>query len=106
MRKLIRDKIPVNDGGRVIVNNLAEIDPEKYRLYLGQKLYEEAWELECALISQDSEETIDELADLFEVLRTIAYLSGNIMADVINHADMKYTQRGGFANGRLYERES
>ena len=91
--KLVRDKIPEiieNDGEIVFTHVLSDAE---YRLELYKKLNEECREVAS---STSAKETLEELADVLEVLRSIAELEGSQFDDVIQIADRKKLNRGGF----------
>ena len=91
--KLVRDKIPEiieNDGEIVFTHVLSDAE---YRLELYKKLNEECMEVAT---STSTKETLEELADVLEVLRSIAELEGSQFDDVIQIADRKKLNRGGF----------
>lgn len=90
--KLIRDRIPEilsAVGGRPIV----EVVPRQYyRRALFEKLAEECRELAQAR----GENVLEELADVYEVMRALAYEAGYEWDEVIQAADAKREERGGF----------
>ena len=91
--KLVRDKIPEiieNDGEIVFIH---ELNDSYYRLELYKKLNEECMEVAT---STSTKETLEELADVLEVLRAIAYLENSQLEDIIQIADKKKEKRGGF----------
>ena len=91
--KLVRDKIPEiieNDGEIVFMHVLSDAE---YRLELYKKLNEECMEVAS---SKTSKEILEELADVLEVLRSIAELEGSQFGDIIQIADKKKEKRGGF----------
>jgi len=91
-KKLIRDKIPeiieANNGHfetRILEDNEFEIELKK-------KLIEEARELQDA----DDEEIIGELADLLELVKSIAAQKGIEFSSVEEKQISKKEKRGGF----------
>ena len=91
--KLVRDKIPEiieNDDEIVFTHVLGDAE---YRLELYKKLNEECMEVAT---STSAKETLEELADVLEVVRSIAELNGSQLDDVIQIADRKMLNRGGF----------
>jgi predicted house-cleaning noncanonical NTP pyrophosphatase (MazG superfamily) len=95
--KLVRDRIPEiieADGRRAVVEVL---DEARYREALLAKLSEEAAELAAA----DDDEVLDELADLYEVLRALTEQAGVDLTQVEERADAKGAERGRFRD-RLY----
>ena len=69
--KLVRDKIPdiIKSNGENSITRVLE--DEEYRKELYKKLLEETDEV---IKSQNMEETLEELADVLEVLKSIAEL--------------------------------
>jgi predicted house-cleaning noncanonical NTP pyrophosphatase (MazG superfamily) len=93
--KLVRDKIPerIAQGGEAVT--FAKIPDLLRRQLFIAKAYEELWELSEA----EGEARVEELADLFEVFRTILKELGIPMEEVENQADAKGVKRGGFSEG-------
>lgn len=91
--KLVRDNIPniIENNNEVAITRI--LSNEEYRLELYKKLKEECEEV---IQSQNGLETIEELADVFEVIRAIAQLENKNINDVIKIADEKKVKRGGF----------
>jgi predicted house-cleaning noncanonical NTP pyrophosphatase (MazG superfamily) len=96
--KLVRDFVPdhIKQHGETTV--LAKIPKEDVRASLLVKLLEEAHEL---LRAENPEEVLAELADLFEVVRSLAIATGVSWDDVLKEADKKREKRGGFEKGTL-----
>ena len=91
--KLVRDNIPdiiASNGEEAVTKVLSDIE---YKVELYKKLLEEANEV---INSKDSNETLEELADVLEILRSIANLNGKTLDDVLNTANQKKLKRGGF----------
>lgn len=90
--KLVRDKIPSlisNNGEKAFIKILND---DEYKSELLKKLLEECNEV----LAAKDEEKILELADMLEVMRTMALLYGYSLAEVINVAEKKKEERGGF----------
>ena len=88
--KLVRDKIPdiiQADGGEPVVRILPE---DEYRQELLKKLVEEATEL------LESNGSLDERADVAEVLRAIDELLDFKASDVEQAREQRVDKRGGF----------
>ena len=99
--KLVRDKIPEiieNNGEEAIVRVL---DDNEYRRELCWKLKEEVNEV---LNATSKEQLIEELADVLEVLKAIANLEEKSMADVIEVAQEKKLEKGGFQKRLFLEK--
>ena len=91
--KLVRDNIPdiIASNGDKLVTRILEDDEYKAELY--KKLLEEANEV---IDSKGSNTTLEELADVLEILKAIAELSGKKLEDIIEMANQKRLKRGGF----------
>lgn len=98
--KLVRDNIPniIDNNGEVAVTRV--LDDEEYRKELYKKLLEEANEV----INSTEEETLEELADVLEILSSIASLNNKSIEDIIEIARMKREKRGGFQKRLFLER--
>ena len=93
--KLVRDNIPsiiANNGGHPIFRIL---DDREYKYELEKKLYEEYNEVLSAVESMNR---IEELADMLEIIASLAKLENKTLNDVINVAKLKSEKRGGFEN--------
>lgn len=91
--KLVRDNIPniiKNNGGNPITKVL---DNQEYKQELEKKLYEEYNEVLSAHVS---DERIEELADMLEIISALAKLENKSLDDVIRIAKNKKENRGGF----------
>jgi predicted house-cleaning noncanonical NTP pyrophosphatase (MazG superfamily) len=93
--KLVRDKIPQKIAGRG-ESEITQMVPESLkRGFLFAKLIEEALEVRNA----SREEKKTELADLFEVVRTLAKSEGYTLGEVEIAANAKLEKSGGFDDG-------
>lgn len=103
MEKLVRDGLPViiarQTGQRVSV---AYAPATEMRGLLLAKLVEEAREAQAA---GGGEDLLDEMADVFEVLRTIAQQYNGGWEWVVQRADKKAADRGAFALGIVLDAE-
>ena len=91
--KLVRDNIPNiirNNGGEPVTRILND---EEYKIELEKKLYEEYNEVLNAIESNDR---IEELADMLEIISSLAKLENKTLNDVIEVANNKSAKRGGF----------
>lgn len=89
--KLVRDRIPEiveSDGKRCIVEILSD---EEYLLLLDHKLDEE-------LAEYQESKSLEELADLLEVIRAVVKARGWTMEELERMRAKKATERGGFEN--------
>ncbi len=90
--KLVRDKIPeiiVGNGGEPFTRVL---DEDEYKVELETKLMEEYNEVLLAT----GEERVEELADMLEVISSLAKLEGKSLEDIIEVKNKKCDKRGGF----------
>ena len=90
--KLVRDNIPniiKNNGETPIIRILTN---EEYKQELEKKLYEEYQEV----LESSGEDRIEELADLLEVIKSLAKLENKDLDDIINVANQKNSKRGSF----------
>ena len=91
--KLVRDNIPniiKNNGGEPFTRILTD---EEYKIELEKKLYEEYNEV---LNTKNTEERIEELADMIEIISALAVVENKSLDDVIECARNKSIKRGGF----------
>ena len=99
--KLVRDNIPdiISADGRNPITRI--LSDAKYKDALEKKLYEEYQEV---LEATDSSDRIEELADMLEVIISIAKLDNKQLDDVIDAANKKRKKRGGFDKKIFLER--
>lgn len=90
--KLVRDNIPdiIRANGETPVTRI--LDDKEYKKALEEKLYEEYEEV----ISSEGSERCEELADLIEVIRSLAKLENRTLEDITTMADEKKAKCGGF----------
>ena len=90
--KLVRDNIPeiITDNNETPVTRI--LTDEEYKKSLEEKLNEEYEEV----LSSEGDERLEELADMIEVIRSLAGLENASLEDILNLADAKRTKRGGF----------
>ena len=99
--KLVRDNIPniiENNGEKAITRILSD---KEYRVELYKKLLEESQEV---INSQDTEDILEELVDVLEVLKSIAELENRNLDDIIEIANQKRLKRGGFSKKIFLEK--
>lgn len=90
--KLVRDKIPEIIKAKNETPITRELTLDEYRIELEKKL-----KVECEeVITAVKEERIEELADVLEVLRSLAKLENATLVDIIAVADQKADKRGAF----------
>ena len=90
--KLVRDNIPeiIHANGAEPVTRI--LDDVEYKQSLEDKLNEEYLEV----LSSDGNERCEELADMIEVIRSLAALENSSLDEIIKIADEKKSRRGGF----------
>lgn len=91
--KLVRDNIP-----EIIRNNNEEpiikiLSDEEYKMELEKKLHEEYNEV----LNSKGDDRIEELADMLEVMISLAELENKTFADIEKARTLKKEKRGGFA---------
>lgn len=100
--KLVRDNIP-----NIIINNgenptIRILENEEYKKELEKKLYEEYREV---ISAKTSEERIEELADMLEVISALAQCEENkSLNNVIELMNKKREKRGGFTKRIFLEK--
>jgi predicted house-cleaning noncanonical NTP pyrophosphatase (MazG superfamily) len=99
-KKLVRDNIP-----NIIKENNEEpiikiLSDEEYKKELEKKLIEECNEV----LEAKSDDRIEELADLLEVMISLAELENNTFDDIEKARILKRDKRGGFSK-KIYLEE-
>ena len=89
--KLVRDRIPEIIEGKNETPVTRILNDDEYKLELEKKLYEEYKEV----IESSGEDRLFELADMIEVIKSLALLSGKTLEDIIELANGKRNKRGG-----------
>ncbi len=94
--KLVRDRIPeiIEKDGKTCV--CSELSQEDYITMLDQKLNEE-------LAEYQESKSMEELADLLEVMSAVAAARGSSLDEVEKIRQRKKEKRGGFGNRILLE---
>ena len=90
--KLVRDNIPeiITANGEMPVTRI--LTDEDYKKSLEEKLNEEYEEV----LSSEGDERLEELADMIEVIRSLAGLENVSLDNIVKLADAKRAKRGGF----------
>ena len=90
--KLVRDKIPeiIKNNNETPITRI--LSDEEYKVELEKKLLEEYQEV----IASSGKNRLEELADMLEVMISLASLDDATLEDVIELADKKRNKRGGF----------
>lgn len=91
--KLVRDNIPsiIENNNEVAITRI--LNDDEYRNELYKKLIEEANEV---ISSKTTKETLEELADVLEVIIAISKLESKNLDDIIEISNQKRLKRGGF----------
>ncbi|MBQ6017125.1 MAG: nucleoside triphosphate pyrophosphohydrolase [Clostridiales bacterium] len=90
--KLVRDNIPdiIRSKGEMPVTRV--LNDADYKKALEDKLYEEYDEV----ITSEGSDRCEELADMIEVIRSLAKLENKSLEDIVSLAGEKRVKRGGF----------
>ena len=83
------------DGSKI---HWTRLDDEPFAEELMSKLIEEVHEI---LTAQTKENLIEELADVLEVMTSMASLYGSSLEEIIDQKNKKHQEKGGF-QGRKY----
>lgn len=94
--KLVRDNIPNRIASRHEAGITQEVPVSLQPAFLTAKLVEEALEVRFAPSIADRQ---TELADVLEIVRALAQLSGFTLEEVIKAAEVKRQKAGGFEKG-------
>lgn len=99
--KLVRDKIPskIENNGEIAITRV--LDEEEYRKELYKKILEESDEV---INAKSKEEILEELADVLEIIKSIAQLENKTLDDIIEIANQKRLKRGGFEKRLFLEK--
>lgn len=96
--KLVRDNIPeiikCNNDGEAVIRILSD---EEYKKALEDKLYEEYQEV----LESSGEDRVEELADMLEIMISLAKLEKSNLEKIIEIAKKKKAKHGGF-DKKLY----
>ncbi len=93
--KLVRDRIPhiINDSGKKPITKI--LNQEEYITELRKKSEEELQEY---LSAKTNEESLEELADLLEIIYALAKVHDSSIEEVENIRIEKAAKRGGFSD--------
>ncbi|MGV2941943.1 phosphoribosyl-ATP pyrophosphohydrolase [Mesobacillus sp. LC4] len=93
--KLVRDRIPeiINDTGVKFSSKI--LDQDEFLIELRKKAYEECKEY---LNTETKEEAIEELADILEIIHSLAKSHGSSYDEIENVRKEKVRKRGAFNN--------
>lgn len=95
--KLVRDMIPNIIREKYEEPITRTLNEEEFKRELENKLYEEYQEV----LNSNGKERIEELADMLEVMITLAKLENSSLEEVIEMSKEKKQKRGGFEK-RIY----
>ncbi len=95
--KLVRDKIPeiIMKNGEVAITRV--LDNDEYKIELERKLFEECNEV----INANGTNRIEELADVLEIIISLAKIENKKLEDIIMIASKKNEKRGSF-NDKIF----
>lgn len=90
--KLVRDKVPDNirNNGEEPITRI--LDDNEYKIELEKKLQEELNEV----LNSRGNDRIEELADMLEVMISLANIEGMNLDDIIYACEKKRNKNGGF----------
>ena len=91
--KLVRDKIPEIIGGNKEKAIYRYLSDSEFKEYLKLKLSEELNEV---LNSKNDYETLEEVADLLEVIKFYLKVHNYTLEDALNMCEVKNEKRGSF----------
>ncbi|MGM9941434.1 MAG: phosphoribosyl-ATP pyrophosphohydrolase [Bulleidia sp.] len=96
MGKLVRDRIPeiIEQDGKTPVIRM--MDEHEYKEELRKKLLEEVQEYL-------TDESVEEMADMLEVMHALCAVTGHTMAEVEQARVRKCRERGGFEKRIFWE---
>lgn len=91
--KLVRDNIPeiIKSSGKKF--RTKQLNEDEYKKELKTKIYEELVEYQEA---KTDEQALEELADVLEILHSLALIHGANYSKVEEIRQRKYEERGGF----------
>lgn len=93
--KLVRDRIPVIIENNGNIPKTKILDKSEYIIELQKKAYEELQEY---IEAKNNHDSLEELADLLEVIHALAAYHGSCIKEVEEIRKQKFNSRGGFNN--------
>ena len=98
--KLVRDKIPniIEQNGEIPITKV--LNKIEYKKELEKKLYEEYQEV----LESNGNERLEELADMLEVIKSLALLENKSLDDIISISNQKSEKRGSFTERIFLEK--
>lgn len=94
--KLVRDHIPINIESKGETAKTFQLDAKELLKYLKEKAIEESYEF---FWEDDDDKMIEELADIYEVIRSTCKIFGINIEELVVIADKKAEKKGGFEKG-------
>ena len=94
--KLVRDKIPINIESKGEKARTIKVDSKDLLKFIKEKIVEEAFEF---FWEKETDNIIEELADIFEVVRAACKIFGIDISELAHIADNKIEKKGGFETG-------
>ena len=94
--KLVRDHIPINIESKGEIAKSFRLESSELLRFLKEKAIEEAFEFYW---EDDGDKTIEELADLYEIIRSTCGIFGINLEELKTIADKKAEKKGGFEKG-------
>lgn len=94
--KLVRDHIPVNIQSKGEIAKSFQLETDELLKFLKEKAIEESFEF---FWEDDKDKTIEELADMYEVIRSTCKIFGINIEELVAIADKKAEKKGGFEKG-------
>ena len=94
--KLVRDKIPIQIESKGESAKVLKITPEQTLELIKQKIIEEAFEF---FWEYESDNLMEELADLYELIRSASRIFSSDIDEINKIADNKREKKGGFESG-------
>ena len=94
--KLVRDQIPINIESKGETAKTFQLDAKELLKFLKEKAIEESYEF---FWEEDEDKTIEELADMYEVIRSTCKIFGINIEELTAIADKKSEKKGGFEKG-------
>lgn len=94
--KLVRDHIPINIESKGETAKSFQLDAKELLKFLKEKAIEESLEF---FWEEDEDKTIEELADIYEVIRSTCKIFAINIDELIAIADKKFEKKGGFEKG-------
>jgi predicted house-cleaning noncanonical NTP pyrophosphatase (MazG superfamily) len=94
--KLVRDKIPINIESKGEKARTVNIPSDDLLQFIKEKAIEEAYEF---YYEENKDKIIEELADIYEVIRAACTIFNTSVDEVVKIANSKSEKKGGFEKG-------